>query len=122
MRFKTLRAKKWWMETMKFLNTIRETNKFHTENIFDEIEKKTIEPLHLTRISSPETTRTSTRRYHRRTYPLSTGCIDFEHDENRVTSPIYDEHFIELQKKFRRKKKKKTEHLFQSLTELHQIK
>lgn len=119
MRFKALRAKKWWMETMKFLNSIRTTHK--TLNLFDEIEKKNIEPLHLTRISSPETTRTSTRRHHRRAYPMSTGCIDFENDENRITPPIYDDHFMELQKRFRRKKKKKTKHLFQSLTELHRI-
>lgn len=120
MRFKALRAKKWWMETMTFLNSIRETHKF--KNIFDEIEKKNIGPLHLTRISSPETARTSARRYHRRAYPMSTGCIDFEQDKNRITpSTVFDDHFMELQRKYRRKKKKKSKYLFQSLNELHRI-
>lgn len=124
MRFKALRAKKWWMETITFLHSIRSSHKCATLDIFDEIEKKTIEPLQLTRISSPDTTRTSTRRHNRRAYPLSTGCIDFESDENlqRITPPICDDHFLELQQKFRRKKKKRSKHLFQSLTELHRIK
>lgn len=93
MRFKTIRAKKWWQETMVFLNSIRSVHKFQTSNIFDEIEKRNIGPLQLTRISSPETTRTSTRRYHRRTYPISIGCIDFDTDEQlqRMTPSIYDD-------------------------------
>lgn len=122
MRFKALRAKKWWQETMMFLNSIRSMHRLKTLHIFDEIEKHNIEPLHLTRISSPETTRTSLRR-HRQTYPLSTGCIDFENDDSlrQMSPPIYDDQFLELKKKFRRKKKRKNKQLFQSLTELHKI-
>lgn len=117
-----MRAKKWWVETMSFLNSIRSTHKMKSLHIFDEIEQRKIEPLHLTRISSPDTARTSTRRY-RQTYPLSTGCIDFEAHEHslRTTPPIYDDHFLEIQKKFRRRKKRKNKQLFQSLTELHKI-
>lgn len=124
MRFKALRAKKWWLETVQFLNSIRTTYKLPSTYICDEIEKRNIEPLHLTRISSPETARTSTRRHNpRRTYPLSVGCIDFETDTNfmRVSS-IRDDHFIELQKKFRyRKKMRRNRKLYQSLTELHKM-
>lgn len=123
MRFKALRAKKWWQETMKFLNSIRSSHKLKTTHIFDEIEKRNIKPLHLTRLSSPETTRMSSRRYNRRTYPLSTGCIDFENDDSlrQMTPPICDDQFLELKKKFRRKKKRKNKHIFQSLNELHNI-
>lgn len=124
MRFKALRAKKWWLETINFLNSIRTTHKLPSTYIYDEIEKRNIEPLQLTRISSPETARTSTRRQNpRRTYPLSTGCIDFESDAQLMrASRIRDDHFIELQKKFRhRKKMKRNRKLYQSLTELHNM-
>lgn len=124
MRFKAMRAKKWWLETMKFLNSIRITRNLQTVHIFEEIENQHIEPLQLTRISSPDTARTSTRRQqHRRTYPLSTGCIDFDSDEHslRATPPIYDDHFLELQKKFRRRKKRRNKQRFQSLTELDKV-
>lgn len=126
MRFKALRAKKWWLETIQFLNSIRSTHKLPSTyiNIYDEIEKRNIVPLQLTRISSPETARTSTRHHNpRRTYPLSVGCIDFEMDANLMRiPPIRDDHFIELQKKFRhRKKMKRNRKLCQSLTELHKI-
>lgn len=123
MRFKAIRAKKWWLETMKFLNSIRVARKIRPVHILEEIERQNIEPLHLTRVSSPETARTSTRHHNRRTYPLSTGCIDFETDEHfqRITPPIYDDHFLEIQKKFRRKKKRKNRQRFQSLTELHKV-
>lgn len=122
MRFKAIRAKKWWTETITFLNSIRSTHKMQSLHIFNEIEQRNIEPLHLTRISSPDTTRTSIRRY-RRAYPLSTGCIDFDADDHllRMTPPIHDDHFLEIQKKFRRKKKRKNKLFFQSLTELHKI-
>lgn len=125
MRFKALRAKKWWLETIQFLNSIRTTHKLPSTFNYDEIEKRNIEPLQLTRISSPdETARTSTRRQHpRRTYPLSFGCIDFETDSKLMrASPIRDDLLIELQKKFRhRKKMKRNRKLFQSLTELHKM-
>lgn len=124
MRFKALRAKKWWMETMQFLNSIRTAHRLPSTFLYDEIEKRNIEPLQLTRISSPETARTSTRRRNpRRTYPLSVGCIDFETDSHLIrASPIRDDHFIELQKKFRhRKRMKRNRKLYQSLTELHQM-
>lgn len=127
MRFKALRAKKWWLETIQFLNSIRITHKLPATSacIYDEIEKRNIEPLQLTRISSPaETARTSTRRHPRRTYPLSVGCIDFETDTNLLShvSPIRDDHFIELQKKFRhRKKMKNIRKQYRSLTELHKM-
>lgn len=122
-RFKAIRAKKWWQETIQFLHAMRSTHKFQSMKIFDEIEKRNVEPLQLTRISSPETTRASTRRQHRRAYPLSTGCIDFETDESlqRLMPPICDDQYLELQKKFRRQKKRKNKHFFQSLTELHRI-
>lgn len=116
MRFKAVRAKKWWLETIKFLNSIRSQHKVHSIHIFDEIDKRKIEPLQLTRISSPETT----SRKQRRAYPLSTGCIDFETDENllRITPPIYDDQFLELQKKLRRRKTRKKKPTFQSLIKL----
>lgn len=117
MRFKAMRAKKWWLETMNFLNEIRSTH--------NEIEKRHIVPLQLTRISSPETVRTLIRRQYRQTYPLSTGCIDFEMDEqlkSMIKPSVYDDHFLELQKKFRRRKKKrKYKKLSESLNELHKI-
>lgn len=125
MRFKALRAKKWWLETLQFLNTIRSTHKLPSTYIYDEIEKRNIEPLQLTRISSPETGRTSIRRHNqRRTYPLSVGCIDFETDAHlsQITPPIRDDHFFELQKKVRhRRKLKRNRKLYQSLIELHRI-
>lgn len=125
MRFKALRAKKWWLETIQFLNTIRSTHRLPSAYIYDEIEKKNIERLQLTRISSPETARTLPRRHHqRRTYPLSVGCIDFETDSQimRISSDIRDDHYIELQKKIRnRKRMKRHRKLFKSLTDLQRI-
>lgn len=122
MRFKAMRAKKWWLETIQFLNTIRSTHKLPSTYIYNEIEKRNIVPLQLTRISSPDTARTSTRHHNpRRTYPLSVGCIDFETDANLMPIPD-DGHFIEIQKKFRRRKKnKRNRKLCQSLIELHKI-
>lgn len=126
MRFKAIRAKKWWLETIQFLNAIRSAHKFPPSTyIYDEIEKRNIEPLQLTRISSPETARTSTRRHNqRRAYPLSVGCIGFEMNAHlmQISPPIRDDHFFVLQKKFRHRKKMKTNRkLYQSLTELHKI-
>lgn len=116
MRFKALRAKKWWLETIQFLNTIRSTHKLSSAHIYDEIEKQNIEPLQLTRISSPEN--------YRRTYPLSVGCIDFETDAQvlRISSPFHDDHYIELQTKFRnRKRMRRHRKLHKSLTDLQKI-
>lgn len=111
-RFRSQRAKKWWLEAMNYLKIIRNERKFDwTKRKIEEY--TSTEPLRLTRAATPQPPKIPGRLgvNSRLTYPLSSSFIDFDvadsDNAQKISSYLCDDHLVRKFRKYRRKKKKR---------------
>lgn len=105
--------KQWWIETFEYLKkTSKQINAMDLAKVFIDIEKNEIEPLKLSRLLLPSDIShkiKTDRRTLRQTYPLSTGCIEFDSVE-RLLQDLSGEQLLLselLKKSYRNKRNKK---------------
>lgn len=107
------KLKQWWIETFEYLKkTSKQINAMDSANVFMDIEKHKVEPLKLTRLlllSDNSHKIKTNRKTLRQTYPLSTGCIEFDSVEKLLQDLSGEQLLLSelLKKSYRSKRNKK---------------